>query len=103
MNDLDSRVSTLLKGLPGVTVIQKRNHISVTCNDKVFAYSRQIGLVIKLPRSRVDEIEEAGEGIRLAMGSKEMSEWAVVAVPEDGDLGHLGSLLDESLAFVCGS
>ena len=103
MNDLSARVSSLLRDRPGVTVIEKRNHISATCDDKVFAYSRQIGLVIKLPRSRVDEIEEAGEGIRLVMGSKEMGEWAVVAVPLEGDLSHLGSLLDESLAFVCGS
>lgn len=58
------------------------------------------GMVVKLPRERVDELVTAGTGRRFAPAGKVFKEW--VAVPE-ADAATWESLLREGVAFVAPS
>jgi hypothetical protein len=91
---------SLIEGAPGVELDHKRNHVSAKVQGRVFAYDRPHDLVVKLPKSRIDELEAAGEASRLVMGKREMAEWAVVQGPPAVDAGRLKVLLDDSIAFV---
>lgn len=56
-------------------------------------------LVVKLPKERVADLVEAGDGLAFAPAGKVFREW--VAVP-DFDETRWTSLIDESIAFVGG-
>ncbi len=57
------------------------------------------GIVVKLPRQRVDELIAAGEGQSFAPAGKVFKEWVLVeAHDEDG----WRNLLRESIGFVAG-
>jgi hypothetical protein len=51
-------------------------------NEKIFAMMAQGTLVVKLPRTRVDELVEAGSGTRFDPGhGRLMKEWLAVSAP----------------------
>lgn len=60
-------------------------------------YHKGEGLVVKLPRSRVDELIEAGIGKSFAPAGKVFKEWVLV---ETFDQNQWESLINESVAFV---
>lgn len=102
MTGLTEWLVSSIEDAPGVDLDHKRNHVSAKVQGRVFAYNRPEDLVVKLPKSRIDELEAAGEATRLVMGKREMAEWAVVPGPPTVDAGRLKVLLDESIAFVSG-
>lgn len=55
------------------------------------------GLVVKLPRDRVDELISTGAGQSFAPAGKVFKEWVLV---EDFDAEEWDALLRESVAFV---
>lgn len=55
------------------------------------------GIVVKLPRSRVDELIAAGEGASFAPAGKVFREWVLV---EAHDEARWVDLMRESVAFV---
>jgi hypothetical protein len=55
------------------------------------------GLVVKLPRDRVDELIRSGAGQSFAPAGKVFKEWVLV---EDVDADRWDALLRESVAFV---
>lgn len=55
------------------------------------------GIVVKLPRARVDELIAAGEGAPFAPAGKVFKEWVLV---ESFDEPRWTELLRESIAFV---
>lgn len=55
------------------------------------------GIVVKLPRDRVDDLIEAGEGASFAPAGKVFREWVLV---EAHDEQRWIELLRESVAFV---
>jgi hypothetical protein len=55
------------------------------------------GIVVKLPRERVDELIEAGEGQSFAPAGKVFNEWVLV---EAHDEDRWRELLEESIVFV---
>ncbi len=58
---------------------------------------KESGMVVKLPRRRVDELIEQGVGAPFAPAGKVFREWVAVAVP---DRRLWSGLLDEAVAFV---
>ena len=58
------------------------------------------GMVVKLPRTRVDQLIAAGIGQPFAPAGKVFREW--VAIPKP-DRRHWTKLLNESIAFVAPS
>jgi hypothetical protein len=55
------------------------------------------GIVVKLPRARVDELIAGGEGASFAPAGKVFKEWVLV---ESHDEDRWTELLRESVAFV---
>lgn len=55
------------------------------------------GIVVKLPRARVDELIDAGTGASFAPAGKVFREWVLV---EEYDEQRWTDLLRESIAFV---
>ena len=95
LDETSERLAAFVENRPGVQVKRHRNHVTALSNGKVFAYTRAGSLVLKLPASRVDELDAAGEASRLVMGKKRMAEWAVFA-------GLPGEFVAESITFVSG-
>ena len=58
---------------------------------------KETGLVVKLPRARVDALIEEGVGRAFAPAGKVFREW--VSIPEP-DRGRWAALLDEGVDFV---
>jgi len=58
------------------------------------------GIVVKLPRARVDELIEAGEGAAFAPAGKVFREWVLVETHDDA---RWQQLLREACDFVAGS
>lgn len=73
--------------------------LRLTENDQFVAtIERETGhLVVKLPKERVAELIESGEGRPFAPAKKVFSEWVAIA---DFDEQRWAGLLDESIAFV---
>ena len=65
---------------------------------KIFAMLAGGGLVVKLPKNRVDELESSGVGSRFDPGhGRVMREWATVPVSHGADWEQLAA---EAFAFV---
>lgn len=65
---------------------------------KIFAMVSQGGLVVKLPRARVEALVERGQGVRFDAGrGRPMSEWVVIS-PSRAKLWE--PLVEEAFAFV---
>lgn len=62
-------------------------------------HHRGPGIVVKLPRERVGELIDAGEGQAFAPAGRTFREWVLV---EDHDEARWQGLLRESIAFVEG-
>ena len=71
---------------------------ATTGDEFVATVERSSGnLVVKLPKARVDELVESGEGLAFAPAGKVFKEW--VAVPTF-DEARWSELIEESIAFV---
>ena len=70
-------------------------------NGSIFAMLTRGQLVVKLPRARVDQMVESGEGTYFDAGrGRPMREWLTVGPTHEGDWS---SLAREALAFVKGA
>ncbi|HKS48887.1 MAG TPA: hypothetical protein VJT49_28020 [Amycolatopsis sp.] len=87
--------------LPGVTPPRPSRGFGRTAlrvNNKIFAMFVRGNLVLKLPKTRVDELVAAGEGVRFdANKGTPMKEW--LALDPDSDLSW-PDLAREALGFV---
>jgi hypothetical protein len=72
-------------GRPGVDIGPIFGSEGLRVRGKVFAFVGHKGaLVVKVPVSRADEIEAAGDGERMQMRGRTMREWVVVG-PDRAD------------------
>ena len=85
----------LLEPVPGVEVVEKKDHSTFTIRGKVFAYTRarDDGVILKMPTSRIETLIAEGRAAPLIMGKRLMREWAVLP-------GTDRDLVLEALAFV---
>lgn len=81
---------------PDVTAGRMMASFGLKVNDKIFAMVVKGMLVVKLPKSRVDEMVSGGAGEHLETGQgRKMKEWVAVK----GDAGWL-ELAREAYGFV---
>ena len=74
---------------------------ALTVHGRIFAMVSQGRLVLKLPRDRVAELIERGDGLPFDAGKgRPMKEWVVL---QPGSSRRWGSLAEEACAFVGGS
>ena len=77
-NVLVTILSSMLADLPNVRIEQKANHVTCRVGGKVFAYTRDDDVVIKLPGEQVKTLINQKKAVPLVMGKKEMKEWVVI-------------------------
>lgn len=86
-------------GMPDVSTGKMFGSIGLKTNGKVFAMLVKDKLVVKLPKTRVDELVTAGRGLPFDPGhGRLMKEW--VSVEMTGDATEWSGLVEEAKAFV---
>ena len=97
--DTDPRFAPVVEAFaadPAVTAGTMMASFGLKVNDKIFAMVVKGRLVVKLPKTRVDEMVGSGAGDHFENGpGRRMKEWVAVA----GDAGRV-DLAREAYAFV---
>lgn len=100
-NDIVAVIFRLLGDLPGVSVMEKFHHASFLVGKKVFAYMRPDGVVMKLPRERIEELLlTRADACHLVMGKRVMKEWMVIMHDDLNQYREDVKLFKEAAAFV---
>jgi hypothetical protein len=99
-NKLITVLSSMLEGLPGVSVGRKVNHASFLVGKKVFAYTQEDGVVIKLPKEKIKELVDTKNASLLVMGQRVMKEWVVIKHKDPEAYKKDLELFKEAIAFV---
>lgn len=92
----------LLAALQAERPIEKGTMMGFPCiriNGDFFASANHVSgdLIVKLPKTRVSELIDSGEGEPFAPAGRAFKEW--VSIPSR-DAGHWRQLADEALEFV---
>lgn len=86
--------------LPGVDIGPMFGSEGVRIRGKVFAFVGYRGtLVVKVPATRADELEAAGDGERMRMSGRTMREWVVL---DPGRTDRWPAVTAEAFAYVDG-
>ena len=95
-------LSAMLGGIVGVRVKVNgsRSNYTVGEKEKIFAFTRKEGVVLKLPQERVKALEEARGAAAFVMGKKKMKEWVVVPYENAKTLSKDLKLVKEAMAFT---
>ena len=99
-NKLITVLSSMLEDLPGVNVGKKVNHASFLVGKKVFAYTQEDGVVIKLPQEKIKELVGQKNASPLVMGQRVMKEWLVIKHKDPEAYKKDLELFKEAIAFV---
>ncbi len=67
-------VSSMLESLPQVNIKEQANHTSFLVGEKVFAYTKDDAVAIKLPREKVEQLVDEHYASALVMGKRRMKE-----------------------------
>jgi hypothetical protein len=98
--DAATILTPMLEGQPGVTVQEKFHHSSYLVREKVFAFTRPEGVVLKLPEARIRELMETRHAAPLVMGKRVMREWVVLREGAPASFRKDKKLFLEAMAFV---
>lgn len=98
--DAATILTPMLEGLPGITVQEKFHHSSYLVKEKVFAFTRPEGVVLKLAEERIRELMETRPTAPLIMGKRVMREWVVLRESDPGAFRKDKKLFLEAMAFV---
>ena len=98
-NELVTVLTPMLENLPGVVIGKKLNSANFTIRKKVFAFTKDSGVVLKLPPETVRELVRTRAAL-LVMGKRTMKEWVVIHYKDATDARkHLG-LFKEAMDYV---
>src|SRR5215467_6810136 len=99
-NDLALVLAAMLGKMPGVVIGKKFNSVNFTVGKKVFAFTKDGGVVLKLPPETVKTLVKAKTASLLVMGKRTMKEWVVIRYQDPADAKkHLG-LFKEAMDYV---
>ena len=99
-NELVTVLTPMLENLPGVVIGKKLNSANFTIRKKVFAFTKDSGVVLKLPPETVKELVRTRAASLLVMGNRTMKEWVVIHYKDAADARkHLG-LFKEAMDYV---
>jgi hypothetical protein len=96
-------LADLVKPFPGVKCEGRKGHLSFTVGKKVFAFTRNQGLALKLPAARIEALIAAGKADFLVMGKRRMKEWAYLERARPADFKKAAGLLREARDFAAGA
>ena len=99
-HDLSRVLSAMLEDLPQVVIEKKANHISFLVGKKVFAYTRDQAVVMKLPQETVKVLVDKEYGSPLVMGKRVMKAWVVIQHKHPAEYEADIELFKEAIACV---
>jgi len=99
-NDLAAALASMLGKIPGVVVGKKFNSFNFTVRKKVFAFTKDGGVVLKLPAETVKALLRARAASLLVMGKRTMNEWVVIRYRDAADARKHLSLFKEAMDYV---
>jgi Family of unknown function (DUF5519) len=90
-NELSTVLAAMLQKLPGVVVGKKFNSANFTVRKKVFAFTKDGGVALKLPPETVKTLVKTRTASLLVMGKRTMKEWVVIRYQDPAEAKkHLG-------------
>lgn len=98
--NLSAVLTSMLEKLPGVAVGKKFNSTNFTVRKKVFAFTKDGGLVLKLPPQAVKTLLTSRTASLLVMGKRTMKEWVVIRYRDPADAKKHLSLFKEAMDYV---
>jgi len=99
-NDLSTVLVTMLEELPDVVVGRKSSFTNFTVRRKVFAFTKDDGVVLKLPPETVTTLLTRKTATLLVMGKRTMKEWVVIRYKLPADAKKHLSLFKEARDYV---
>jgi hypothetical protein len=99
-NDLAAVLASMLGKIPGVVVGKKFNSVNFTVRKKVFAFTKDGGVVLKLPPETVKALLKARTASLLVMGTRTMKECVVIRYQAASDARKHLSLFKEVMDCV---
>jgi hypothetical protein len=93
-------LSKMLKDLPRVSIKEHFSHASFLVGKKVFAFMRNDGIAMKLPKEKIRELIETRNASPLVMGKRTMKEWVVIEHSDANAYKKDFDLFKEAIAFV---
>ena len=99
-DELADILVSMLEKLPGVVVGKKFKSGNFTVGKKVFAFTEDGGLVLKLPPETVKSLVEARKASLLVMGKRKMKEWVVIRYKDPVDARKHLALFKEAMDYV---
>lgn len=99
-DNLSAVLFSMAAKIPGIVINLKRNSANFTIKEKVFAFTKGDGVVLKLPPRTVKRLIEVRAASMLVMGKRTMREWVVIRLKNPADARKHFELLREAMAFV---
>jgi hypothetical protein len=99
-NELSTVLAAMLQKLPGVVVGKKFNSANFTVRKKVFAFTKDGGVVPKLPPETVKALVRTRTASLLVMGKRTMKEWVVIHYKDSADAKKHLALFKEAMDYV---
>jgi len=99
-NDLAAVFASMLGKVPAVVVGKKSNSLNFTVRKKVFAFTKDGGVVLKLPPETVKALLKARTASLLVMGNRTMKEWVVIRYQHASDARKHLRLFKEAMDYV---
>jgi len=75
---LSEAIISTLEDVPGVVITTKLSSTNFSMKKKVFAFTKDGGVVLKLPPATVKRLVSAKTATLLVMGKRTMKEWVVI-------------------------
>ncbi len=98
--DITTILACMLEDLPQVSVGRHIHNANFLVGEKVFAFIKDGGVAMKLPRARIQELMETRNAAPLVMGRRVMKEWVVIKHEDPEEYKKDLDLFNESIAFV---
>jgi len=90
----------LLAPIPGVVVSRKLASTNFTAKNKVFAFTKGGGVVLKLPPQTVSRLIAGQQAALLVMGKRTMKEWVVIHYRAPAECGKHLPLFIEAMTYA---
>lgn len=99
-SDLATTLSFMLGSLPEVSVGTHLHNRNFLVGKKVFAFMKDGGVALKLPRPQAQTLVANDQAVPLVMGKRVMKEWVVITYKDPEEATRDLELFRESIAFV---
>ncbi len=99
-DDPSTTISSMLGEIPNLSTQKKSNGATFLVGKKVFAFTRDDSVAMKLPKERSEEVIKKRGAKPLVMGKRVMKEWIVIKHADPEEYKKDLDLFKEALTFA---